>query len=109
MATITIPDLEIPEKWIPSDDSSAWDRCFRAELDIPVDGIPVLKGHMERAWVIGAKTVKEYQPDQQLSIDLATALADPEIGALAAAKVQIDSALLYLLWQRKQNETSSEG
>ena len=95
--------MDIPTLWHPiAGRTDIWDRVFRVEIEYPLDGMPVVNGHVERTYDLGGEKITKHMPGLQLVAPLSVILTDPELSPCLL--LDLDAALrslLYILWQRK--------
>lgn len=94
--------MTIPTLWHPFPDQlDIWDRVFRTEIEYPLDGMPVVKGHVERTYDVRGKKITEYTPSMELSATLQEIMTAPELSAFVDGDAIAIRPLLYTLWTRK--------
>lgn len=99
--------MTAPPIWTAPGTEETRVRVFRIEIERPLVGYPVLKGHLQEAVDVGGKTFLEHRPDLELAVTMDVAMADPELAAHASVLAAAAEEITWILYSRKKAEIES--
>lgn len=94
----------IPESWPTPGNQATRVRVFAIDIARPVSGSPTLTSNFNEAIDAGGKTFEQAANDLRSSIDLVSALADPEIAEASQAVLMGLSWITYVQYLRRKAE-----
>ena len=96
--------MPIPNNWPTPNEPATTVKCFRVEIEDPFRPKAFFQFYLQEKVDAGNKSFAEYRPDLILSVSLANALADPELGPdITVIKNRLEQ-IAYTLYLRKKAE-----
>jgi aspartyl aminopeptidase len=92
----------IPEIWPTPNNSATRLRCFRIEIERPLNSIPSVAFHMNEAIEVSSTNFERHRPEYTPIVSFADLLMDPELSETANRIASDLGQLTYALYLRKK-------